>query len=127
MNRKVLSIVSMFVASFLVGYTLLPSTQPIQANTPVFVSPIELASMMKMERPVEEINVEVNVETQEVTVKGTTGNQNVKVTVTGEIKPDTIVKWRTKTKKKVINTGYPRLKNISKVTEEPTSPNYGYE
>ena len=80
-----------------------------------------------MERPVEEINVEVNVETQEVTVKGTTGNQNVKVTVTGEIKPDTIVKWRTKTKKEVINTGYPRLKNISKVTEEPTSPNYGYE
>ena len=119
MNRKVLSLVSMFVASFIVGYNMLSTTQEVQASPPVFISPIELASLMKMEKPVENIDVEYNVETQEVTVKGTTGNQNVKVTITGEVKPDTVIKWRTKIKEKLARNGYPHIAAMYKVTDKP--------
>lgn len=127
MNGKILSVVSMFMASFVVGYNMLSPTQTIQATPPVYVSPIELINSMKIDQPVEEIDIEVNIETQEVTVTGATGNKKVNVKTIGEIKPDTIVKWRTKTKKEIIKSDYPCVKSISKVNLDDELIPFTYE
>ena len=68
---------------------------------------------------IDTINIAVDVNTQEVSIKGTT-DAVVNVTTTGEIKP--VVKWRTKVKE--VNTGFPKVSSIANLPEDvkPLSP-----
>ncbi len=125
MNSRILSAVILFLASTLVGYNLISTVEPAQAQQPVVPSYLELMSMMhssKEEKSVSKIDtitVSYDVNTQEVSVKGTT-DAIVNVTTTGEIKP--VVKWRTKVKE--VNTGYPKVHSIANLPEDvqPVSP-----
>ena len=109
MNGRIMSIAILFGASVLVGYNLIGTIEPVQAQQPVVPSYLELMSMMHSNSKKEEssvskvdtITVSYDVNTQEVSVKGTT-DAIVNVTTTGELKP--VVKWRTKVKE--VNTGY---------------------
>ena len=68
---------------------------------------------------IDTINIAVDVNTQEVSIKGTT-DAVVNVTTTGEVKP--VVKWRTKVKE--VNTGFPKVNSIANLPEDvkPLSP-----
>lgn len=117
----------LFVASVLVGYNLIGTVEPIQAQQPVVPSYLELMSMMHSNSKKEEssvskvdtITVSYDVNTQEVSVKGTT-DAIVNVTTTGELKP--VVKWRTRVKE--VNTGFPKVRSIANLPEDvkPLSP-----
>ena len=74
-----------------------------------------------MKKSVEKIDVEVDLSTLEVSVKGTT-DAIVNVKTTGEPKP--VVKWRTKVVEKLTSTGYPKVRSISRVSddESPVTP-----
>lgn len=121
MNGRILSTAILFVASILVGYNLIGTVEPVQAQQPVVPSYLELMSMMHSNSKKEEssvskvdtITVSYNVNTQEVSVKGTT-DAIVNVTTTGELKP--IVKWRTKVKE--VNNGYPKVRSIARMPED---------
>lgn len=127
MNRRIISTAILFVASVLVGYNLIGTVEPIQAQQPVVPSYLELMSMMHSNSKKEEssvskvdtITVSYDVNTQEVSVKGTT-DAIVNVTTTGELKP--VVKWRTKVKE--VNTGFPKVRSIANLPEDvkPLSP-----
>lgn len=127
MNGRIMSTAILFVASVLVGYNLIGTVEPIQAQQPVVPSYLELMSMMHSNSKKEEssvskvdtITVSYNVNTQEVSVKGTT-DAIVNVTTTGELKP--VVKWRTKVKE--VNTGFPKVRSIANLPEDvkPLSP-----
>lgn len=114
----------MFAVSILVGRRMFATTEVVQAQ-PVIPSIVELPNfprVIKEERKsVDEINVELDLSTLEVTVKGTT-DAIVNVKTTGEPKP--IVKWKTKVIEKEIQTGYPKVKAISEISENesPTTP-----
>ena len=111
----------LFVASVLVGYNLIGTVEPIQAQQPVVPSYLELMSMMHSNSKKEEssvskvdtITVSYDVNTQEVSVKGTT-DAIVNVTTTGELKP--VVKWRTKVKE--VNTGFPKVRSVANLPED---------
>lgn len=121
MNGRILSTAILFVASILVGYNLIGTVEPVQAQQPVVPSYLELMSMMHSNSKKEEssvskvdtITVSYDVNTQEVSVRGTT-DAIVNVTTTGELKP--IVKWRTKVKE--VNTGYPKVRSIARMPED---------
>lgn len=121
MNGRILSTAILFVASILVGYNLIGTVEPVQAQQPVVPSYLELMSMMHSNSKKEEssvskvdtITVSYDVNTQEVSVKGTT-DAIVNVTTTGELKP--IVKWRTKVKE--VNNGYPKVRSIARMPED---------
>nr|DAO43063.1 MAG TPA: hypothetical protein [Caudoviricetes sp.] len=127
MNGRIISTAILFVASVLVGYNLIGTVEPIQAQQPVVPSYLELMSMMHSNSKKEEssvskvdtITVSYDVNTQEVSVKGTT-DAIVNVTTTGELKP--VVKWRTKVKE--VNTGFPKVRSIANLPEDvkPLSP-----
>ncbi len=127
MNRRIMPTAILFVASVLVGYNLIGTVEPIQAQQPVVPSYLELMSMMHSNSKKEEssvskvdtITVSYDVNTQEVSVKGTT-DAIVNVTTTGELKP--VVKWRTKVKE--VNTGFPKVRSIANLPEDvkPLSP-----
>lgn len=127
MNGRIMSTAILFVASVLVGYNLIGTVEPIQAQQPVVPSYLELMSMMHSNSKKEEsfvskvdtITVSYDVNTQEVSVKGTT-DAIVNVTTTGELKP--VVKWRTKVKE--VNTGFPKVRSIANLPEDvkPLSP-----
>lgn len=127
MNGRIMSTAILFVASVLVGYNLIGTVEPIQAQQPVVPSYLELMSMMHSNSKKEEssvskvdtITVSYDVNTQEVSVKGTT-DAIVNVTTTGELKP--VVKWRTKVKE--VNTGFPKVRSVSNLPEDvkPLSP-----
>lgn len=127
MNGRILSTAILFVASILVGYNLIGTVEPVQAQQPVVPSYLELMSMMHSNSKKEEssvskvdtITVSYDVNTQEVSVKGTT-DAIVNVTTTGELKP--IVKWRTKVKE--VNNGYPKVRSIARMPEDtkPINP-----
>lgn len=127
MNGRIMSTAILFVASVLVGYNLIGTVEPIQAQQPVVPSYLELMSMMHSNSNKEEssvskvdtITVSYDVNTQEVSVKGTT-DAIVNVTTTGELKP--VVKWRTKVKE--VNTGFPKVRSIANLPEDvkPLSP-----
>lgn len=127
MNGRIMSIAILFGASVLVGYNLIGTVEPIQAQQPVVPSYLELMSMMHSNSKKEEssvskvdtITVSYDVNTQEVSVKGTT-DAIVNVTTTGELKP--VVKWRTKVKE--VNTGFPKVRSIANLPEDvkPLSP-----
>jgi hypothetical protein len=127
MNGRIMSIAILFGASVLVGYNLIGTIEPVQAQQPVVPSYLELMSMMHSNSKKEEssvskvdtITVSYDVNTQEVSVKGTT-DAIVNVTTTGELKP--VVKWRTKVKE--VNTGFPKVRSIANLPEDvkPLSP-----
>lgn len=121
MNGRIMSIAILFGASVLVGYNLIGTIEPIQAQQPVVPSYLELMSMMHSNSKKEEssvskvdtITVSYDVNTQEVSVKGTT-DAIVNVTTTGELKP--VVKWRTRVKE--VNKGYPKVQSIARMPED---------
>ena len=127
MNGRIMSTAILFVASVLVGYNLIGTVEPIQAQQPVVPSYLELMSMMHSNSKKEEssvskvdtITVSYDVNTQEVSVKGTT-DAIVNVTTAGELKP--VVKWRTKVKE--VNTGFPKVRSVANLPEDvkPLSP-----
>lgn len=124
MTSRVLSVLIVFFASIFVGWNLIGTTEKVQAQ-PVIPSYLELTSMMKpqikkeLSVSIDTINVIVDVNTQEVSVKGTT-DAIINVTTTGEIKP--IVKWKTKIKE--VNTGFPKVNSIANLPEDikPVDP-----
>ena len=133
MNNRILSAVCLFLASAFVGYNLISTDEPVQAQQPVMPSYLEMLSMMHSNQKaqsvsrVDTIEVSYDVNTQEVSVKGTT-DAIVNVTTTGELKP--VVKWKTRVKE--VNTGYPKVNSIANLPEDtkPISPftkDSGYE
>ncbi len=124
MNNRMLTVVGMFVVSVFIGRQMFATTEVIQAQ-PIIPSIVELPNFPKVikeeKKSVDEIDVEVDLSTLEVSVKGTT-DAKVNVKTTGEPKP--IVKWKTKVIEKTNSTGYPKVKAISKVSddESPTTP-----
>ena len=121
MNGRIMSIAILFGASVLVGYNLIGTVEPVQAQQPVVPSYLELMSKKEESSvsKVDTITVSYDVNTQEVSVKGTT-DAIVNVTTTGELKP--VVKWRTKVKE--VNTGFPKVRSIANLPEDvkPLSP-----
>lgn len=124
MNSRMLTVVAMFVVSVFVGRQMFATTEVIQAQ-PVIPSIVEVPIFPKVnneeKKSVDEINVEVDLSTMEVSVKGTT-DAIVNVKTTGEPKP--VVKWKTKVIEKQISTGYPKVKAVSRVSEneKPVTP-----
>lgn len=124
MTSRVLSVLVVFFASIFVGWNLIGTIEKVQAQ-PVIPSYLELMSMTKPQIKekssvsIDTINIAVDVNTQEVSIKGTT-DAVVNVTTTGEIKP--VVKWRTKVKE--VNTGFPKVSSIANLPEDvkPLSP-----
>lgn len=124
MTSRVLSVLVVFFASIFVGWNLIGTTEKVQAQ-PVIPSYLELMSMTKPQIKekssvsIDTINIAVDVNTQEVSIKGTT-DAVVNVTTTGEVKP--VVKWRTKVKE--VNTGFPKVSSIANLPEDvkPLSP-----
>ena len=122
MNNRMLTVVGMFVVSVFIGRQMFATTEVIQAQ-PVIPSIVELPNFPKVikeeKKSVDEINVEVDLSTLEVSVKGTT-DAKVNVKTTGEPKP--VVKWRTKVKE--VNTGFPKVRSIANLPEDvkPLSP-----
>lgn len=123
MTSRVLSVLVVFLTSIFVGWNLIGTTEKVQAQ-PVIPSYLELMSMTKPQIKekssvsIDTINIAVDVNTQEVSIKGTT-DAVVNVT-TGEVKP--VVKWRTKVKE--VNTGFPKVSSIANLPEDvkPLSP-----
>lgn len=120
MNSRILSTIGFFIISLLVGYNLISTVEPVQAQQPVIPSHLELMSMTgsKQEEKqsvskIDTINVSYDINTQEVSVSGTT-DAIVNITTTGEIKP--VVKWRTKVKE--VNTGFPKVRSIANMPED---------
>lgn len=112
MNNRMLTVVGMFVVSVFIGRQMFATTEVIQAQ-PVIPSIVELPNFPKVikeeKKSVDEIDVEVDLSTLEVSVKGTT-DAIVNVKTIGEPKP--IVKWRTKTIEKEVASGYPYIKSV---------------
>lgn len=124
MTSRVLSVLVVFFASIFVGWNLVGTTEKVQAQ-PAIPSYLELMSITKpqnVEKPsvsIDTINIAVDVNTQEVSVKGTT-DAVVNITTVGEVKP--IVKWKTKVKE--VNTGFPKVSSVATLPEDvkPLSP-----
>lgn len=118
-DHKLMFLAIVFALSYVGGYTLDLSAEPVMASPPILVNPIDLTSHKDIQKPTEVIDVEINIETNEITV-----NSNVDATVNvktiGEVKPKVIRKTVYKTD--TIKTGYPLLKSMIKVKEEPVSP-----
>ena len=114
----------MFIASCIIGFGLRQTVTVVQA-APVIPSPIEMPKFpivnSEENKSVDKIDVEVDLSTLEVSVKGTT-DAIVNVKTTGEPKP--VVKWRTKVVEKLTSTGYPKVCSISRVSddESPVTP-----
>lgn len=124
MNFRIITAVGMFIASCIIGFGLRQTVTVVQA-APVIPSPIEMPKFpitsSEVKKSVEKIDVEVDLSTLEVSVKGTT-DAIVNVKTTGEPKP--VVKWRTKVVEKLTSTGYPKVRSVSKVSddESPVTP-----
>lgn len=113
MNIRALSVVSMFIVSCIVGYNMFPITETVQAQAPVFISPVELMNMMPKQQEKElstpEIDVEIDLSTKEVTINSTV---DAKINVKTTNEPAPVVKYRTKVIEKVATVGYPYSKTI---------------
>lgn len=124
MNFRIITAVGMFIASCVIGFGLRQTVTVVQA-APVIPSHIEMPKFpivnSEVKKSVEKIDVEVDLSTLEVSVKGTT-DAIVNVKTTGEPKP--VVKWRTKVIEKLTSTGYPKVRSISKVSDDeiPVTP-----
>lgn len=109
----------LFVASCIIGYNIPPGAQTIQASPPVTLSPIELSSLLKVPKTTETVDITVNLETQEVSVNSSNTDVAVNVRTIGEPKTKVITKYRTIVKEKEVQSGYPHISNMYKVTEKP--------
>lgn len=113
MNIRALSVVSMFIVSCIVGYNMFPITETVQAQAPVFISPVELMNMMPKQQEKElstpEIDVEIDLSTKEVTINSTV---DAKINVKTTNEPTPVVKYKTKVIEKTVTTGYPYSKTI---------------
>lgn len=124
MNFRIITAVGMFIASCIIGFGLRQTVTVVQA-APVIPSPIEMPKFPiannEVKKSVDKIDVEVDLSTLEVSVKGTT-DAIVNVKTTGEPKP--VVKWRTKVIEKLTSTGYPKVRSVSRVSddESPVTP-----
>ena len=118
MNTRILTVVIMFFISCVIGMNLTP-TVIVQAAEPITFSKLELPKfpVQTKEKSVDEINVEIDLSTKEVQVKSTT-DAIINVTTTGKPKP--VVKY--KIVEKEVNTGFPYMKSMRKVSETPISP-----
>ena len=118
MNFRFITAVGMFIASCIIGFGLRQTVTVVQA-APVIPSPIEMPKFpivnSEESKSVDKIDVEVDLSTLEVSVKGTT-DAIVNVKTTGEPKP--VVKWRTKVVEKLTSTGYPKVRSISRVSDD---------
>lgn len=124
MNFRIITAVGMFIASCIIGFGLRQTVTVVQA-APVIPSPIEMPKFPiannEVKKSVDKIDVEVDLSTLEVSVKGTT-DAIVNVKTTGEPKP--VVKWRTKVIEKLTSTGYPKVRSVSRISddESPVTP-----
>ena len=125
MNFRFITAVGMFIASCIIGFGLRQTVTVVQA-APVIPSPIEMPKFpivnSEESKSVDKIDVEVDLSTLEVSVKGTT-DAIVNVKTTNEPKP--IVKYRTVVKEiEAKSTGYPYVNSVGKVPEgtAPISP-----
>lgn len=118
-GHKSMFLAIVFALSCVAGYTLDLSAEPAMASPPIFVNPIDLISHKNVQKSTEVIDVEINVETNEITVKGNV-DATVNVRAIGEVKPKVVRKTVYKTD--TINTGYPLLRSMIKVEEKPVSP-----
>lgn len=118
-SHKSMFLAIVFALSCIGGYTLDLSAEPAIASPPIFVNPIDLISYKDIQKPTEVIDVEVNVETNEVTVKGNV-DATINVRTIGKVKPKVIRKTVYKTD--TVKTGYPLLRSMIKVKEQPVSP-----
>ena len=122
MNFRFITAVGMFIASCIIGFGLRQTVTVVQA-APVIPSPIEMPKFpivnSEESKSVDKIDVEVDLSTLEVSVKGTT-DAIVNVKTIGE--PKSVVKWRTKVKE--VNTGFPKVRSIANLPEDvkPLSP-----
>lgn len=114
-----LTVVGMFVTSVIIGRQIFATTEVIQAQ-PVTPSIVEVPIFPKInneeKKSVDEIDVEIDLSTLEVSVKGAT-DAIVNVKTMGEPKP--IVKWKTKVieKEKITQSGYPYSKKIGVIPD----------
>lgn len=112
MNFRFITAIGMFIASCIIGFGLRQTVTVVQA-APVIPSPIEMPKFpivnSEENKSVDKIDVEVDLSTLEVSVKGTT-DAIVNVKTIGEPKP--VVKWRTKVIEKEVASGYPYIKSI---------------
>lgn len=113
MKKNTVIVTGMFLMSVLIGRSILPVNETVQAK-PVMVNHIanlpEVFKLPKIEtKSLDTINVNIDLATMEIAVKGT-NDAIVSVNTTNE--PKTIVKWKTKVVTK--NTGYPEVKSIGK-------------
>lgn len=118
MNARMLTVVGMFAISIFVGRSLFATTEVVQAQ-PVIPSIVELPKFpivnKEEKKSVDQIDVEIDLSTLNVSVKGTT-DAIVNVKTTGEPKP--VVKWKTKVIEKENSTGYPYVKSIGRVPDD---------
>ena len=120
MKKNITPVLIMFAVSTIIGYNMIMTVEPIQAHPPVVISPIEFPKFNNVKESVEQIEVTFNLETQEVSVTGTT-DANVNFKTIGEQKP--IVKYITKTK--IIEAekkGHPFVRKMRDVSEQPINP-----
>lgn len=114
--RKFLPLLAVFLLSCVIGANISPTINTVQASPPVNMCPYEFPKVVQDTKSIENIDVTVNIETQEVSVKGAI-DAIVNVKTIGEIKP--IVKYKTIKQKEIVNKGYPFVKSIVKVNEKP--------
>lgn len=123
MNIRVATVVALFIASSIIGYNLVSPTVIVQAAEPVVPTILEMPSFPRVveKKSVDEINVEVDLSTLEVSVTGT-ADAKVNVKTTGT--PQPVVKWKTKVIEKKVSDGYPYVKSIGHTPQdaEPISP-----
>lgn len=108
-----------FIVSAFLGAGLLPEKAN-AAGPPVEISNKELGIMkipdfIKPKETIPNIDITVDLETNSVKVNGT-DNAKVNVTTIGQPKPTVVTKWRTK--REVINNGYPHTNLIDKFAKD---------
>lgn len=126
MRSRLLSVVCMFCVSLFIGYHLLP-TEKLQATPLIVPSTVEVPFpyFNKVEEPsTEEINIQVDLTTKEVSVNGNT-DAIINVTTTNEPKP--VVRWKTKVVETKVSDGYPYVKSIGHLPDsiKPAFTTYG--
>lgn len=107
MNKKFLYS-AILVLSIFIGRGLILNAEQVKASPPIILSPLEFPKK-EIVKSVEYINVNVDWETQNVSVTGAT-EAIVDVTTSGKITPKVI--YKKVIQEKVVKTGYPFTKAI---------------
>lgn len=107
MNKKFLYS-AILILSILIGRGLILNIEQVKAGPPIILSPLEFPKK-EIVKSVEHINVNVDWETQNISVTGAT-EAIVDVTTSGKITPKVI--YKKVIQEKVVKTGYPFTKAI---------------